>query len=982
MIKILLVDDELQLLEITKAFLENLTEMDAEIALTAKEAIQMMQTARYDAIVSDYQLPEMDGIEFLRWIRANDNPIPFILFTGKGREEVVIEALNAGADFYLQKGGDPRSQFAELSDMIEKAVQRRRMETELIENEEKFKSIFNSANDAIYILDLDGRFLEINDVGCMRLGFFREEMLQKTITDVDSGQSEMRVTERISGVLEKGFSLFEVEWVTRDGTLTPSEVSARRINYAGRPAILSVARDITERKRNQELLLEKEIKFSTVADFTFDWEYWVAPEGNIIYCSPSCQRISGYSSDELSHDPRLILEMVHPEDRPLLFEHYKREKETEPANFDFRIITKNGETRWISHNCQAVFDDDGRHLGRRASNRDITERKKAEQELRANEQKLSLIMNNMTDTVWLLDMQLKFVWMSPSVIRDSGFTMEELNRIPIEKQMVPSSYQKALSAMKTMLTPENLSDPKGQVNFATVLEFYMKNGGTQSIDVVSNLLRDAQGRPTGILMVGRDITDRIKEESAHRMCETRFRLLFDNIDSGIAIFEPTSDGNDFIIGDFNAEAEKIEGVRKEDVIGKALTKVFPGAASMGMLDALRRVWKTGKKEQLSNAIYVDANNGSSYRENLIFKLPNGELVAIYGDVTEQKMIRDELRLNKGVFKESIAAMGLADENWIMTDVNEAFLSLLGYSGKDEVLGRPTSDFMSDREELVLIMKGLDAEGRWQGEYHARRKDGSIILVYGLATVVKDEKGKRIGYQSTAIDITEHRSAQDTSSATNVKLNILSNITVHDIQNQVVVLNGLVYKAKHANSPVQVREYLSRIQQVADKIQSHVAFAREYQNLGKAPPSWIRLDNGIQELASKFDSKWVQFEVDLGSLEVFSDAMLNRAFYNLIDDTLKHGQKATKVRFSAKPRGEDLVLTYEDNGVGVPIDRKKSIFERPPNAQKVHGLVLVREILGITGMTIVENGEPGKGARFEIVVPKGNFRYGGDKTIPR
>jgi K+-sensing histidine kinase KdpD len=107
-------------------------------------------------------------------------------------------------------------------------------------------------------------------------------------------------------------------------------------------------------------------------------------------------------------------------------------------------------------------------------------------------------------------------------------------------------------------------------------------------------------------------------------------------------------------------------------------------------------------------------------------------------------------------------------------------------------------------------------------------------------------------------------------------------------------------------------------------------------------------------------------------------MLNRAFYNLIDDTLKHGQKATKIRFTRKVRGDDLILIYEDNGVGVPMDRKKSIFEKAPSTQKMHGLVLVKEILGITGMTIVETGEPGKGARFEIVVPKGNFRYSGSE----
>jgi DNA-binding response OmpR family regulator len=210
-----------------------------------------------------------------------------------------------------------------------------------------------------------------------------------------------------------------------------------------------------------------------------------------------------------------------------------------------------------------------------------------------------------------------------------------------------------------------------------------------------------------------------------------------------------------------------------------------------------------------------------------------------------------------------------------------------------------------------------------------------------------------------------------------KLDLLSHITVHDIQNQIIVLNGLVYKAKHANSPVQVKEYLTRVQQVADKIQSHISFAREYQNLGKAPPSWVRLESSLTDLAIKFDSKWVQFEASLGSLEVYSDAMLNRAFYNLIDDTMKHGQRATKIKVSATRRGDELVILYEDNGVGVPIDRKRSIFEKGSSSQKVHGLVLVREILGITGMTIEENGEPGIGARFEIVVPKGNFRYPGN-----
>jgi PAS domain S-box-containing protein len=974
MIKILLVDDELPLLEITKAFLESLKELEAETALSAKEALERIRITRYDAIVSDYQMPEMDGIEFLRLIRSSGDPTPFILFTGKGREEVVIEALNAGADFYLQKGGDPRSQFAELSDMIEKSVKRRRMEEVLIENEEKFKNIFNSANDAIYILDLKARFLEINDVGCIRLGYTKQEMLQKGMLDIDTERSAALIADHVKEVVETGHSIFEVEWRTKEGTVTPSEISAKRINYAGQPAILSVARDITERRRNEEILRDKEIKFSTVADFTYDWEYWLAPEGQIIYCSPSCKRVSGYTSEELSNNPDLLLEMVLPEDRHLLIEHYQRENEAEPSHFDFRIVTHDGVVRWIAHSCQAVFGDIGQYLGRRISNRDITDRKKAVEALTEERDKLSSLVNSINDEVWFADRQGKFVLANPSALREFG-----LDRLDsgIDVRQMTSNLE--ILTMDGKKRPVEESPPlralKGEV--VKNQEEMVRTPSTGELryrQVSAAPVKDAKGNIIGSVSVARDVTDNFRREKQVQECETRFRELFNNIDSGIVVYEAASEGNDFVIRDFNSKAEKIEGVRKQDVIGKKVTEAFPGADAMGIIEVFRSVWKTGKQQTLKKAEYGEPNKPSTWRENVVFRLPNGEIVAVYRDVTEQKGMEDELRMSKNVFSESVAAMGMSDVSGTMTQVNDAFLRYLGYTSKEEVVGRPIVDFMVDRNETETIVKNLEQKGNWQGDYQARRKDGSSLSVHGVITMLKDDGGKPIGYHSTAIDVTDHKIGQEISPATNVKLNLLSNITVHDIQNQVVVLNGLVYKAKHANSPVQIKEYLSRIQQVADKIQSHIAFAREYQNLGKAPPSWIRLDTGIVDLASKFDSKWVQFEVDLGSLEVFSDAMLNRAFYNLIDDTLKHGQKATKVRFSAKPRGEDLLLVYEDNGVGVPIDRKKSIFERATSSQKVHGLVLVREILGITGMTIIENGEPGKGARFEIVIPKGNFRY--------
>src|SRR5271169_29746 len=122
MIKLLFVDDDKYLLEIAQIFLENAGDYSVETALSAKIALNKLKSGTYDAVVSDYQMPEMNGIRFLEVLKPDYPTLPFIIFTGKGREEVVIEAFEKGADFYVQKGGEPRSQFAELTRKIDSAV--------------------------------------------------------------------------------------------------------------------------------------------------------------------------------------------------------------------------------------------------------------------------------------------------------------------------------------------------------------------------------------------------------------------------------------------------------------------------------------------------------------------------------------------------------------------------------------------------------------------------------------------------------------------------------------------------------------------------------------------------------------------------------------------------------------------------------------------------------------------------------------------
>ena len=144
---------------------------------------------------------------------------------------------------------------------------------------------------------------------------------------------------------------------------------------------IGTVQDVTASVLAQEAIRESEERFRTVADHTYDWEYWRGPNDEFLYISPSCKRITGYAESELAADPGLFLRLIHPEDRPLMERHMTDESHCEEGSLDFRIVRRDGNVRWLAHGCRAVYAKDGRFLGRRASNRDITDRKRIEREL-------------------------------------------------------------------------------------------------------------------------------------------------------------------------------------------------------------------------------------------------------------------------------------------------------------------------------------------------------------------------------------------------------------------------------------------------------------------------------------------------------------------------------------------------------------------------------------------------------------------------
>ena len=171
---VLFVDDEPVLRDVSKRFLEKDRDLAVETCASAKEALALLKKKKYDVIVSDYEMPVSDGIDFLKKLRGEGNPTPFIIFSGKGREEVVIDALNNGADFYIQKGGDPKAQFVELKNQIQHINQRKRAEAALMQSEARYRLITDNMSDSVWLMDRKFRLTFISPSSERKRGFSPE----------------------------------------------------------------------------------------------------------------------------------------------------------------------------------------------------------------------------------------------------------------------------------------------------------------------------------------------------------------------------------------------------------------------------------------------------------------------------------------------------------------------------------------------------------------------------------------------------------------------------------------------------------------------------------------------------------------------------------------------------------------------------------------------------------------------------------------
>ena len=302
-----------------------------------------------------------------------------------------------------------------------------------------------------------------------------------------------------------------------------------------------------------------------------------------------------------------------------------------------------------------------------------------------------------------------------------------------------------------------------------------------------------------------------------------------------------------------------------------------------------------------------------------------------------------------------------------------YANLTGYAPSD-LMGKRIQEFVY-AEDAVPFEKGLDlARNGLAGPFEFRFMTlrSSVIWVQVSGKTLAD-KPAGSGFHGVIADINERKRVEDALRHATRQIILLNSITRHDILNGLTNLRLSLELIKNEPLNEKLLHYIEQQEKIITQIQRQINFTRYYQNIGVRPPKWKDIGERFSAAAASLPLGNVTIVAEVKNTEVFSDDLIERVFANLIENTLEHGVKATAIRFFSQVQGRDLVLVYEDDGVGIPQEEKELVFEHTRQGRISYGLFFSREVLAITGLSIRETGRPGKGVRFEILVPEGLFR---------
>ena len=857
-------------------------------------------------------------------------------------------------------------------------TERKQIEEALLRKTEELDQYFNASLDLFCIAGTDGTFRRLNPEWEKTLGYSLTELEGHRFLDFvhpDDLPSTLAAIADLSR--QKQVVNFTNRYRHNDG-------SYRWIEWRSFPKgdlIFAAARDITERKRIDEALRESEellrlfIQHAPAALAMLDKE--------LHYIAASSRWMADYNlgnRDLRGHSHLEIFPELSEEIKVVLRRGLAGEI---TSGKEDPFERQDGSVQWLAWEVRPWYKTGNTVGGVIIFSEDITQRKNAEQALRESEARLTSVLHGSPLMQFVIDHDHRILSWNKALEDYSGIPAADV--IGTDQQW-RAFYKEKRPVLADLLVDNNTDglfkwyggklNPSRYVDDAyDAMDFFpdMGTSGTW-LSFTAAPIRNADGEIIGAVETLEDITERKQAEEVLKRSEVMYREIFNTVNETIWIHDIITKK----ITDVNNYVTHMFGYPVKEALELSVEDISSGVPPFYQQTAMEKLEKAAAGESQTFEWHCRHKDGHLFWSEVTVKrgtIAGKEvLLAIERDITDRKQAEEDLRRSEEKYRRILENMQDAyirtDEKAVISMVNPSAVRMFGYRSADEMIGIPANSLYllpGDREKLIRILR--DSGGVTDFSGNTVRKDGTNFPVSLNVQFIRDAKGRVRGTEGIVRDITERISMEHVIREINRKLNLLNSITRHDIVNQLTMIQGFTQLAAMQESDPVISEFLSKIDAGSETIRRQIEFMKTYQELGVHTPGWFRLDETIQ-VAGREE---VIFSGTCKDIEIFSDPMLEKVFFNLFDNAMKHGERVTEIAVRCERDPDGIIIIVEDNGIGIPHGEKEKIFEKGFGKNTGLGLFLVKEILSITGITIQESGTPGKGAKFEIEVPKGQFR---------
>ena len=722
---------------------------------------------------------------------------------------------------------------------------------------------------------------------------------------------------------------------------------------------------LQEKALSRKFLHESEVMYRFLAENASDTIWMMSLEGVFTYHSPSIMKLRGYTPEEANSIN--MEQTVTPASVSLLLNMLEEENAKPMAKrwtdrvVEMEMYRKDGSIIWTEASVRAVRDTEGNVVGLQGSTRNITDRKLAEKKLKESEEKYRWVMDNMADVITLMDMNLRFTYVSPSILRMRGYTAEEVAAQTIDQLMTPESLRISIQTFEEYMQLEAEGKVDSDKNVILELEQYRKDGSTVWVEVSTSLMRDEAQKPSGIIAVSRDISERKKAEGMLREREAQYRLLANNMRDQVWLMDlnlkPTY---------ISPSVAKARGYTLEEIAQLPLDKHLTAKS----LQAAMEFFSIHMPKALADPSYFLKSslelefcrkNGSTYCVETAFSLirdENGKPISLLGvgrDITDRKQAEGKLLESEEKYRNILENI---EDGYFEVDLagnftffNPALCRILGYPA-EEMPGMNNKAYMDPENTNKVLqsfheiyLTGIPTRGF---EWEIIQKNGARRHLEVSVSLVVNPDGKATGFRGVARDVTEKKlieatehARQRAEAANKAKSQFLATMS-HEIRTP---LNGIMGMAEAFLDTVlneEQKHIACTITKEADSLLGIINAILDFSKIeaGKLEMERIPFDlrNLFEDVIESFLYRTAKKGLELISFispetptRIVGDpGRLRQILRNLIGNAIKFTQKGrivVKVEQVKEP-GDGIKLRFmvTDTGIGIPKEKQSLVFE--------------------------------------------------------